>query len=223
MLVESLSLRQRGRRGRRGSEAGPCGECWDEYLWRWWLVAERFVRPDRVEVAPPALDNDLGLSQRVEDFSIEQFITTACVEALDVTLFPGATWCDVGGLYADRCDPFLHRLGYKFRPIVGPYVTRHATQDEEIGQHIDYVDGLELAGDPDRQAFVGKLVDHIEHSIFPSVMGAILDKVVGPDVIAMLRPQSDAGSVRQPEPAALGLFMRHFQSLASPDPLDPLC
>jgi hypothetical protein len=35
------------------------------------------MRPDRVEVAPPALDNDLGLAQRVEDFAIEQFITKA--------------------------------------------------------------------------------------------------------------------------------------------------
>ena len=32
------------------------------------------MRPDRVEVAPPAFDNDLGLPQRVEDFTIEQFI-----------------------------------------------------------------------------------------------------------------------------------------------------
>jgi hypothetical protein len=38
-------------------------------------------------------------------------------------------------------------------------VARHATQDEKIGQQIDHIDGLELAGDPDRQAFVGELVD----------------------------------------------------------------
>jgi hypothetical protein len=86
-------------------------------------------------------------------------------------------------------------------------VARHATQDEEIGQHIDHIDGLELAGDPDRQAFVGKLIDHIEHAIFPSIVGPILDKIVGPDVIAVLGAQPDARSVRKPEPAALGLFV----------------
>jgi hypothetical protein len=69
---------------------------------------------------------------------------------------------------------------------------------------------------------MGELVEHVEHPIFASVMGAILDKVVGPDMIAVLRPQSDARSVRQPEPAALGLLRWDLQPLASPDALDPL-
>ena len=41
---------------------------------RWWLVAERCMRPDRAEVTPPTLDDDLSLSPRVEDFAVEQFI-----------------------------------------------------------------------------------------------------------------------------------------------------
>ena len=180
------------------------------------------MRPDCIEVAPPTFDDDLGLPQRVEDFTVEQFITQACVEAFDVTILPGAAWCDVSGLCADRCDPLLHSLGHELRPIVGPDVARHATQDEEIGQHIIHIDGLELAGNPDHQTFVGELINHVEHSIFPSIVGAILDKVVGPDVITVLGTQPDAGSIRQPKPAALGLFMGDLQPLASPDPLDPL-
>jgi hypothetical protein len=101
-------------------------------------------------------------------------------------------------------------------------VATHATQDEEIGQHIDHIDGLELASDPDRQAFVGELVDHIEHAIFPSIVGAVIDEVVGPDVIAVLGTQPHAGSVRKPKPAAFGLFMGYLEPLASQDPLDPL-
>jgi len=53
-------------------------------------------------------------------------------------------------------------------------------------------------------------------------MGAVLDEVVGPDVIAVLCPQPDAWSVRQPEPAAFGLPIGDLQPLASPDTLDPL-
>jgi hypothetical protein len=53
-------------------------------------------------------------------------------------------------------------------------------------------------------------------------MGAIFDKVVGPDVVRSFGPQPDAGPVRQPEPAALGLPRWDLQPLASPDPLDPL-
>jgi hypothetical protein len=76
--------------------------------------------------------------------------------------------------------------------MIGSDVARYTAQDEEIGQHIDHIDGLKFAGDSDRQAFMGKLVDHIEHSILPSIVGAVLDKVVGPDMIAVLGPQPDA-------------------------------
>jgi hypothetical protein len=53
-------------------------------------------------------------------------------------------------------------------------------------------------------------------------MGAVLDEVVGPDVVRTLGPQPEAGAVRQPEPAALGLLGRDLQPLAAPDPLHPL-
>jgi hypothetical protein len=53
-------------------------------------------------------------------------------------------------------------------------------------------------------------------------MGAVLDEVVGPDVIAVLWPQPNARSVGQPEPAALGLFIGDLQPLALPDTLNPL-
>src|SRR5215467_6407183 len=69
---------------------------------------------------------------------------------------------------------------------------------------------------------MGKLVEHVEHPIPASIVGTVLDKVVGPDVIAVLRPQPDARSVRQPEPAALRLLMGNLEPLASPDTLDPL-
>src|SRR5256714_11546717 len=69
---------------------------------------------------------------------------------------------------------------------------------------------------------MGELVEHVEHPVFASIMGAVLDKVVGPDMIAVLRPQPNARSVGQPEPAALGLLMGNLQPLTLPDPLDPL-
>jgi hypothetical protein len=69
---------------------------------------------------------------------------------------------------------------------------------------------------------MAELVEHVEHPILASIVGAILDKVVGPDMIAVLRPQPDARSVGQPEPAALGLLMGNLQPLTLPDTLDPL-
>jgi hypothetical protein len=69
---------------------------------------------------------------------------------------------------------------------------------------------------------VGELVEHIEHPILASIVGAILDEVIAPDMIAVLRPQPDARSVGQPEPPRLGCLWGTFSPLALPDTLDPL-
>jgi hypothetical protein len=180
------------------------------------------VRPDRVVVASPALDDDLGLAQSVEDLAVEQLIAKAGVEALDVAVLPRTAPLDVGGLGTDSRDPFLHGLGDELRSVVGPDVSGDAPQDEEVGQNVDHIDRLELAGNTDRQAFMGELVENVEHPILASIVSAVLDEVVGPDMIAVLRPQSDARSVGQPEPAALGLLRWDLQPLALPDTLDPL-
>ena len=36
-----------------------------------------------------------------------------------------------------------------------------------------------------RQAFVGELVEHVEYPILASIVGAILDEVIAPDMIAV--------------------------------------
>jgi hypothetical protein len=77
------------------------------------------MRPDCIEVTPPTFDDDLALTQRVKDFAIEQFIEQARVEALEVAVFPWTAWLDIGGLCADRCDPFPYSLGHELRSIVG--------------------------------------------------------------------------------------------------------
>ena len=77
MLVEIWRSRQRDRRSRSVWRSRPHGECEREDLRGWWFVAERFMRPDCVEVAPPAFNEYLSLPQSVEDFAIEQFIAQA--------------------------------------------------------------------------------------------------------------------------------------------------
>jgi hypothetical protein len=180
------------------------------------------MRPDRIVMTPPAFDDDLSFSEGVEDLAIEQLIAQAGVEALDVAILPRTAALDIGSLGADSGDPSLDSLGDELRSVIGPDVTGTAAQDEQVGQNVDDIDCFELAGDTDRQAFVGKLVNDIEHPISASIVGAVLDKVVGPDVIAVLRPQPDARSVGQPQPASFGLFIGDLQPLASPDALDPL-
>src|SRR5919112_54757 len=53
-------------------------------------------------------------------------------------------------------------------------------------------------------------------------MGAVLDKVVTPDMIGIPRPQPDARTIVEPEPPLLRLLLWHFEPLPPPDPLNPL-
>src|SRR3974377_2399351 len=101
MLVWRWRLRQRGRRSRSTWRSRPRDECGHEHLWCGWLVAERCVWADRVVVPPPALDDDLSFSQRVEDLAIEQFISKTSIEAFDLNVLPRAARLDVGGLCSD--------------------------------------------------------------------------------------------------------------------------
>lgn len=89
------------------------------------------MRPHSVIVPPPTLDDDLGFSQAVEDFTIEQFIPQARVEALDIAILPRTSWRDVGGLGSDRMDPILNGLGDEFGPIVRADMLWHPAQDKE--------------------------------------------------------------------------------------------
>lgn len=178
--------------------------------------------PHGIVVTPPAFDHDPGLVERVEDFAIEQLIAQPRIEGLDKAVLPRAARRDVGGSRPDSSDPFLHDLGDELRAIVGTNVFGHAAQDEQIREHIDDVDGFQLPVDTNGQTFMGKLVDDVQHSVFLAFMRAILDKVVGPDMVRPLGAKTDTGSVREPKPAALRLFGGNFQPLAPPDPFDPL-
>src|SRR6516165_5161642 len=107
----------------------------------------------------------LGLAESVEDFAVEQLVAQAGVEALDVAVLPGAAPLDVSGLGTDNPDPFLYCLGEEPRSVVGPDVSGNALQDDEVGQNVDHVARLELARGTERPAFVGALVEHVEHPV----------------------------------------------------------
>jgi len=53
-------------------------------------------------------------------------------------------------------------------------------------------------------------------------MRSIFNKVVRPDVVGVLGPKTDAGSVIEPKTSSFGVFGRHFKPLTSPDPGYPL-
>jgi hypothetical protein len=94
--------------------------------------------------------------------------------------------------------------------------------DEQIGEDMQHIVGPELSGDLDRQALPRVFVDDREHADRSPVMGSCSDKIIRPDMVRPAGPQTDAGSVVEPQSAALGLLAWDLQPLTSPDPLDPL-
>jgi len=178
------------------------------------------VRALGVAVASPCLDDDLGFGEAVEDLAVEQFVTKLRVEALAIAVLPRASRFDERGLCADSDDPLAHRLGDELRTIVGTNMTRRTAQDEQVRQDVDDVGRVELAVDPDRQSFSGELVDDVEHSEFPAIVGPALDKIIGPDMVGVSRPKPEARSVIQPETSSLRLFLGNLQPLPPPDALD---
>jgi len=66
-----------------------------------------------------------------------------------------------------------------------------------------------------------QLVDHVEHPVLPTIVGAILDEIIGPDVVRVFRPQTDTRAIVEPQPSALRLLDGYLQPLTSPDPSHP--
>lgn len=180
------------------------------------------MRADGVVVSPPCLDQDLGFGEAEEQLAIEQLVAQLAVEALAIAVFPRTSRFDIGGFGAYGGDPIAERAGNELRPIVGSDIGWWSVQDHQISQGLQHVGGVQFALHPDGQCLVGELVDHAQHSELPSIVGPILDEVIGPDVVRPIGAQAHARAVVQPEPAALWLFLWDFQPLPSPDPLHPL-
>ena len=70
-------------------------------FWGWRLVAKRTMRPDRVVVLAPAIDEDGCFSKCVEDFAVEELISELSIEALIVAVLPRTPRLDVEGLHTD--------------------------------------------------------------------------------------------------------------------------
>ncbi|KQP95422.1 hypothetical protein ASF55_16395 [Methylobacterium sp. Leaf119] len=105
---------------------------------------------------------------------------------------------------------------------VRPNVPRHATQDEQVGEHVDHVSSLQLARHADSQALSRELVDHVQHPELAALVRAGFDELVGADVITPFRFEPDAGPIPVPQPALLRLARRYLEPVAPPDPLDSL-
>jgi hypothetical protein len=126
----------------------------------------------------PTFDDDPSLLQSVKKFAIEQFVAHSGIEAFNVSVLPRIAWCDAGSLRSNGVYPCLYSLGDELRTIVGTNKAWHATQNEQIRQHIDNARTVETPIDTDRQTFARIFMDNIEHADLTAIMRAILHEVV---------------------------------------------
>ena len=68
-------------------------------------IAERTVRPERVVLMSPALDQDLGLEQRIEEPAIEKLGAEFPVGRFDIAILPRASGLDEQVAHADLTQP----------------------------------------------------------------------------------------------------------------------
>lgn len=69
-------------------------------------IAQDARRANRIIRLPPALDHHLRFPERVEEFSVEQFVPQLPIEALDVAVLPRASWLDVQRLHRHPAEPY---------------------------------------------------------------------------------------------------------------------
>ena len=136
-------------------------------------------------------------------------------------LTPRTAGLDIEGLNTDPPQPFPQCCGDKFRPVVGSDMLWWSMPDEEFSQFIEHIPRVEFPLDTNGQALPGELIDDTKHTEDLTIMGAVLDKIVAPDMASMGWSQPYAGAVVQPQTSAFRLFLRDLQPFTSPDPVDP--
>ena len=75
------------------------------------------MRPDRVVINSPALDQDLCFVQRIKDLSFQQFIPQLAIERFDVAVLPGTAWFNIQRLDLLLTKPAPDTLGNELRPV----------------------------------------------------------------------------------------------------------
>ena len=98
---------------------------------------------------------------------------------------------------------------------------RYSFGHEQLRQALEDIVRPKVSACSYGQTLPGVLIDHCKHSHSLPVMCPGQYEVIGPDMVAVSRPQPEARPIIEPQPSPLGLLLRYFQPFPSPDPLPP--
>ena len=170
----------------------------------------------------PLLDEDDSLGQCVEDLSVQELVSELAVEALVVAVLPRTARLYVERLDTDSAQPPPNQLCCELRPVVRTQMLGWTVASKEIGENLDNIMGSSPSSDLDRQALPRVLVEHGQQLQRSTVVGARAHEVVGPDMVLVSWPESDARTIIEPQSAPFRLPPGHFEPLLPPDPLHTL-
>jgi len=117
--------------------------------------------------------------------------------------------------------PFTYSLSGEFRSVIRPDMLRWTVGHEEIREAIQYVIRIEPSFHYDVQALSAEFVDDRQHLDGAAIVRAVFDKIIGPDMVAMGRPEPDTRSIVEPQTSSFGLLLRNLQPLLTPDTFHP--
>jgi hypothetical protein len=75
---------------------------------------------------------------------------------------------------------------------------RYATENNEMKQEINHILTGNLTGHQHGETFPGILINDIQYPESSPVIGADEYEIITPDVVLMLRPKSNAGTIIEP-------------------------
>ena len=106
-------------------------------------IAKRAVGSHGIEMPSPALDQKLGLPQRIEYLIIQKLVSEFAVEAFIVSVLPKAPGFDVQGLHANPRQPVPNGDGCEHTAIVRPDVILCSMLGKEISENMQRIIGAE--------------------------------------------------------------------------------
>ena len=180
------------------------------------------MRPGRVVVPTPLLDQQLGLLHRVEDLAVEQLVAQLAVEILDISVLPWAARLDVQRLHADSAEPLPHDGRGELAAVVASHMLWNAAGGHEPAQPFEHVIARQASGHVDAQALARVLIDDHQEPQWQPIVRATTHEVIGPHMILPLRAQPHTAPIVEPQSPAFGLPSRHLQAFSPPDAFDSL-
>ena len=142
------------------------------------------MRPLPVVVVPPVREDQSRLAERAYQLAVQALLPEAAVEALGVSVLPGASGVDVEGLDPVFLEPSLDSLGDELGAVVGADAFGRSMLAYRLLQQSQHVGGPDGAVGVDAVALPRELVYQIEGPQLAPSLGVVRDEVPGPDVVA---------------------------------------